>query len=211
MTGLVGWFFVVSSIVIFGLFLIGFFFFKAGERFEQDKEPVYISTISRIFPLSLLIFGYLFLIGILIITAGLKRGFLAEDHFLSRPLKNYGIYETLAYKWIGPDCYVVILKDQVGTILAYRFKTVPPKVFKVVPVKKDHQRREYQVYQPSFDSVKSSTNATRQETGIIFLKKQEEKTEKFKESFEKSNELPKISEKIREEWEESPEEMEEIK
>jgi len=181
MTGLVGWFLAFGSGTLLCLVLGVVFLLRAGRNFEitNDKGSMdfYASLRAKLW----LVFGFLLLLMALMFSSQLSRGYLAKDQFLSKPLKDYGIYETVAYKRINQNMYVIILKDQTGAYLAYQMTAIPPKVFKVIPAETEKDRkREYQLYQPFLPtsaSVSSSQTETTQVDTATISEKQKTETE----------------------------------
>ena len=162
MTGLVGWFLAFGGGTLLCLILGVVFFLRAGRNFEIANDRGLMDFYASLRARYWLVFGFVFLAVALIFSSQLSRGYPAKDQFLSKPLKNYGIYEAVAYKRINQNMYVIILKDQAGAYLVYQMTAIPPKVFKVIPAEKG-QKREYQLYQP-FPSTSTSVNSSQTET-----------------------------------------------
>jgi len=179
MTGLVGWFLAFGSGTLLCLVLGIVFLLRAGRNFEitnnKGSMDFYASLRAKLW----LVFGFLLLLMALIFSSQLSRGYLAKDQFLSKPLKNYGIYETIAYKRTSQNMYVVILKDQAGAYLVYQMTAIPPKVFKVIPAQ-EGQKRDYKLYQPflpTSTSVSSFQAETTQVDTATVSEKQKTETE----------------------------------
>ncbi|PIU99377.1 hypothetical protein COS59_00070 [Candidatus Wolfebacteria bacterium CG03_land_8_20_14_0_80_36_15] len=166
MSGLIGWTLSLGVGALIILAIAAALLVKAGKLYFLNEKSPSFNNWDCAFPSILLWAGIIFLLVSLWISSRWMAGFVAKDIFSSKPLSNYGIYETIAWKWIGPDKYVVILKDQTNRLLAYEMGNIPPKAFKAIPVKKKGQKREYQPYQVIIQKVTPKiTDSTQVETG----------------------------------------------
>lgn len=166
MFGLLGWTVAMGIIVVLGSILMVICFVKAGKEFEFKKEiTMYYSRAGAI----LFVIGLLILVGLIFCSIKIGNGYLAEDKLPGHLLERYGIYEVVGKPVPLKSKWIVNLKDQRGTPRAYLMDAVPPKIFKVVPIRKGkkwvHEYRLYQgvvsiVYTPQVEepSVKTDTN-----------------------------------------------------